>query len=477
MSLNYSASFSGSNDLSIANYTGNPAAFSVSCWVYLNTSQVSRIFFSDFNGSNNWAPGISDGSTNQIKFFLGSATVTSPTVLVNNTWYHAIFTHDGTTAKIYLNGNTTPNASSVSAITYGAVATNNYIGSLNGSSQRLNGRLAGVGYWSKALSTTEVTSLWNNGQGLTGVELSGSLLTSLGSYHDFTNSASLGTDSSGNSHTYTNNGTVVQAFGPVPPYVTPITRSQRPFQPVVQSRWRSGLARAQVFPYYQMSSFPDPASYASYTTAGTVAWGRNQYGPCMAPNDSTGQGCLTMGTPIASGATTFTLVSLALLDTVIAANVNRELWNAAGATVDLRVTLNAGLLQFQVGADAAFTNLTFDLPILNVPVVITTRLAAGGVRSLWYNAFKVAERTDASCVYGSAGGALNLGSPSVLTTRNWSGQINGGHVWTRALQDEEIIALASDFFAPVRPSRQAVYALAAIANETFGIPAALLPAM
>jgi hypothetical protein len=446
MSLLYSARFSGSNYLSIANFTGNPAALSVSCWVYLNASQVSRIFFSDYTG---WAPGISDSSTNQIKFYLGSATLTSPTVLTNNTWYHAVFTHDGTTAKVYLNGNPTPNASTATGLTYGSVPASNWIGSLNGSIQMLNGKLAGVGYWSRAINTTEVASLYNGGNGLAGSELSGSLLTSLGSYHDFINAASLGTDSSGNGRTFTNNGTVAQGFGPVSP-ITAYAGLSQPATLVLNPAWSSGLVRAQVFPAASGTSFPDVASGATYSASGSIAWTTNAFGNCLNPNDSTGDGTPNLLHPIAASATQFTMSSLVSLNTLTGLT-NRHLWSAPGTPTDMRLVLNSGLLQFQCGADGAFTNLTCDPPPLNALVVITCRLAVGGVRSIWYGPIKVAERTDVGCVYGTSGtNSLGLGSAVGAAGQNWSGQINGGHVATRAWTDAEIVSLASDFFAPVR---------------------------
>src|SRR3954467_3075283 len=103
--VNYSGSFSGSSSLSIANYTGNAAAFSVSCWVNLTSSQTGRIFFGNYNSGPGWAVGVDDFTNNKIKFYLGASTLNSATNLVPGAWSHVVFTWDGTTAKIYLNGN------------------------------------------------------------------------------------------------------------------------------------------------------------------------------------------------------------------------------------------------------------------------------------------------------------------------------------------------------------------------------------
>lgn len=220
------ANFNGNNYLSVANYTGNPAAMSVSCWVQLNITQGSRVFFGDFlpGGTNKgWVVGISDSTSNKIKFYLGANTLSQAGTLTVGAWTHAAFTYDGTTAKIYLNGNTTPDASLTSALAYGTVPANNYIGTLDGTNQRLNGRLAAVGYWSKALSTAEVASLYNSGNGLAFADLSGSLLTSLGSYHDFADPSNLGLDSTANGRNFANTGSVAQVDGPARPHI--LTRS------------------------------------------------------------------------------------------------------------------------------------------------------------------------------------------------------------------------------------------------------------
>ncbi len=213
--MKFSASFNGSNYLSVNNFTGNPASFSVSQWVQLNTSQTSREFFSNFlpNVNQGWTTGISDSSTNKVKFYLGSNTLTANTALTNLVWTHVVCTYDGTTAKIYLNGNTTPDATLTSAINYGTVPTSNFIGTLQGTAQWLNGSLAAMGVWSKALSTTEVTSLYNSGNGLLFANLSGTLLTSLTAYYDFSNPSNLGVDYA-NAHNMTNTGVLWNPNGP-----------------------------------------------------------------------------------------------------------------------------------------------------------------------------------------------------------------------------------------------------------------------
>lgn len=197
MSVQTAALFNGSNShLAITNISGNQTTFSVSVWFQLATSQTAKTFFSNLLSTpKGWSVGISDSSANQLKFYLVSGTVTSATVLTSGVWYHAIFTYDGTTAKIYLNGNTTPNASSALATQYTTLPVNNYVGSSDGTTQFLNGKMAALGYWNKALSTAEVTSLYNSGSGLAFADLSGSLLTSLLSYLDFLDPNALGTDS------------------------------------------------------------------------------------------------------------------------------------------------------------------------------------------------------------------------------------------------------------------------------------------
>ncbi len=480
MPLYLSGAFSGSNYLSVANYTGNPAAFSVSHWVYPNTAQLSRIFFANFltGGTNKgWATGISDATNNKVKFYLGTNTLLQTGTLTSAVWTHVICTWDGTTASLYLNGNTTPDNTLTSGVVYGATPTNNYIGSLDGTNQDWNGRLAGVGYWSKALSTTEVSNLYNGGYGLLSGDLTGSLLTSLVSYLDFMDSSSLGRDNSGNGHNYANTGTVAQAFGPYLGWLGYNGPQQPRGKPVLQRPWALDTARAQTFPYYGALGRDSASNVTtSIQTSGTAAWTKNAYGPCLNQNDSTGQQGLNLGTPVAHGATEFTLSSLALLDTNTGGNTGlRLLWaEETVASANMRFGMSGGLLFFQVGVDGAFTNLSIELPPLNIPVVITCRLTTAGVRSIWYGPYKISQRTDASCVWGSGTGSLVLGTSAQALSRNWSGQINGGYVSTRAWSDTEIIAVSRDFFAPVRTPKYDVL------SSPFGyapFAAALLPAM
>jgi hypothetical protein len=467
--LPYGASFSGSNYLSVANYTGNPAAFSISCWAKLTVDQTSRVFFGDYQptGSKGWVLGISDAATNKVKLYYGGGTLTAATALTAGVWAHAVGTWDGTTFKIYLNGNTTPDASVVAAASYGTVPTNNYIGSLDGTSQNLNGQLAGVGYWSKALSTAEVTSLYNGGSGLLGSELSGSLLTSLGSYHDFTGSGSLGTDSSGGGHTMTNTGTVTwTGWGPA----GSVYRANTPFIPrpsyaAVAPAWRRGLARAQplVHESGSTSGMYDVVTRAKLAFVGSPSWGRGPWGSHLVVSDSA-TGAINFGTPIALGATEFTLSALCSRDGSASVATNRSLWEDPPGTSNVRLVLNSGLLQFQVGSDGAFTNLTTLPPEPNQSVLVTIRLAPGGVRSIWYGPYKQAERTDASAVYGSTAGStgLRLGTGAGA----WAGNIMAGYVWDRALPDARIVAMAADPFAPVRGRGVPLGVLAAGAGLT-----------
>ncbi len=217
MSAPWAASFTGSSSyLSITNFTGNPSAFSFSSWVNLGTSQNTTIWFSNFNSGSGqgFALGTRVTPNNQLRFYLGSSTLESGNTLTPGTWYYVTFTHDGTTANIYMDGNPTPVATTNTAVSYGSVPATNVMGALIvPSTQAFNGSLAQPGFWNKALSTTEIASLYNSGFGLMFAQLSGSLLTSLMNYLDFANSGNLGLDSSAAANNWTNTG-VTQVVGP-----------------------------------------------------------------------------------------------------------------------------------------------------------------------------------------------------------------------------------------------------------------------
>ncbi len=457
MSLNYAASFSGSNTLNITNYTGNAAAFSVSCWVRLNATQDTRVFVSNYQatGSKGWAVGIRDGVSNQLKFYLGSNTLYQTGTITPLLWTHAIFTWDGTTAKIYLNGNTTPSNTLTSGVSYGTVPTNNYIGSLDGSLQRTNGRLAGVGIWSKALSTAEVTSLYNAGLGLAGSELSGSLLTSLVSYHDFINSGSLGTDSSGNSHTYTNTGTVVQAYGPSIPLGT-LGVQAKPGAPVLQSAWSSNMLAAYNLGEGTSTAADLSGNAHTGTLTGSCTWSGGSYGNhlALADNGTTGSYLALGNLASLSGATAYTFSALCQLNTATdsprAGNLRVLIGTsrAAGGAPQSAIWFNAA--QNTIHFNARYTNfpdLIVPAPPLNTWVLITGRVTSN-VQSLWYNGTKADEQAVASYAYASdltPVGALG-DIYAQQAGNNWSGPIAMGMFSTVGRTDAEIAALTVDPF-------------------------------
>lgn len=93
--------------------------------------------------------------------------------LTAGTWYHLVLTHDGTNDRFYVDGS--EHASSPVANTDNASANtkNTTIGAF-GYSTPMSGDLARyfdgiideVGIWSRALTTAEVITLYNNGNGL-----------------------------------------------------------------------------------------------------------------------------------------------------------------------------------------------------------------------------------------------------------------------------------------------------------------------
>lgn len=122
------------------------------------TGWISRIFYGDSAG------------TKTLYFQrLTNAALTYSTTLTTGTWYHFVYTFDGTNMNGYLNGSLVVGPSNQS----GSVATNGNAAVFALGQERIiadgglwNGQMDECGVWDRALSSTEVSQLYNGGAGL-----------------------------------------------------------------------------------------------------------------------------------------------------------------------------------------------------------------------------------------------------------------------------------------------------------------------
>jgi hypothetical protein len=91
-----------------------------------------------------------------------------------NTWYYVVFGVSGTTMFISVNGGAQDTAS-LAAFPIQNTAATFCVGKQASSPYYFDGRVDGVGIWKRALSTSEITQLYNSGNGLDYPFVSGNL--------------------------------------------------------------------------------------------------------------------------------------------------------------------------------------------------------------------------------------------------------------------------------------------------------------
>jgi hypothetical protein len=174
------AGFNGSS----SNITSPSAALaftgtiSVSCWVnptaLPSTGNIIDILARTTNsaGFYGWDLRLrDDAGAQQLEWALTNTSsintfVTINTTLPTSTWSHLVGTYDGTTARLYLNGIQIGSTTG----SWNGLGTNNfYIGAVNynaGVTRFFNGDIDEVGIWSRPLTASEITTIYNNGIGL-----------------------------------------------------------------------------------------------------------------------------------------------------------------------------------------------------------------------------------------------------------------------------------------------------------------------
>jgi len=158
--INQGANFNGSNSkILISGY--NPSDnFTIQAWALYKADNSTII------GSNKTF--LYFRSDNKLEFPYTSSG-TSPQVISDssvsyNNWYHVVVTISSNTIKLYINNVLKSNVSYTGSLVSGD--NTGYIGTRDVSATWFNGYIDELGIWSRALSPTEVTALYNSGAGL-----------------------------------------------------------------------------------------------------------------------------------------------------------------------------------------------------------------------------------------------------------------------------------------------------------------------
>jgi len=176
-------SFNGTNAYvslptnSLSSLTGD---FSISCWVNLTSLTSVQCFLSNYI----FTSGINDGyigfrlyynTTGGVRFEIGDINsvgtiLSTNNYLTTNAWYNIVVTRKGSTrTKIYINGlqsvSNTDSRNPAYVTTYPAIGTAQYLSNNTTWFMSNGSKIDAVGIWTKELTASEVSELYNSGNG------------------------------------------------------------------------------------------------------------------------------------------------------------------------------------------------------------------------------------------------------------------------------------------------------------------------
>jgi hypothetical protein len=256
-SYDNAASFNGTNQfLSVASnstLTVTGSSFTFAFWANTpNTSSGMVISKSDENNAREFQIVLNTGGSLGFTVFPDGTFAnrkdlnSGASAFIANTWNFFVCRYDssgGGTMGISINGQAFNSLGSVGAITQtntNTLTLGCFVNTASG--LNYNGRLAGVGFWKRALTASEVTALFNNGAGRTYASLDSGLRNNLISWWVL-NQNSVTADSHG-TNTLTNNGTVTAPnIGPI---ITGYSDSRRLISDFVRGIKSLGLWNSMV---------------------------------------------------------------------------------------------------------------------------------------------------------------------------------------------------------------------------------------
>jgi len=164
--INYAFSFDGTDDRVDIGTTllSNMSAFTIAFWSYFNTTSPS---YQSLVGQNDCIEIFSAGNK-IIAWTQTAGAVTSSSTISTSSWYLIVVIGNGSTFKLYINNSQVASRSG-SITNYGS--NSNYTTTFgsrvkNATADPFNGILDEIAIWSSALSTDQISNIYNSGVGV-----------------------------------------------------------------------------------------------------------------------------------------------------------------------------------------------------------------------------------------------------------------------------------------------------------------------
>lgn len=171
--INQGASFNGSSSFislgsGVDSFSDGDKNWTVGMWVNIQAFNLLGSIITFGSRDRGIRVRNDGGNANKINFFINSGGLNYidiySSVLSTNTFQYLTFTRSGSTFTAYLNGVSIGSGSS--SVSLETSNGNTLLGKEKINGRYLNGYIDEVGIWSRALSTDEVSQLYNSGAGL-----------------------------------------------------------------------------------------------------------------------------------------------------------------------------------------------------------------------------------------------------------------------------------------------------------------------